>query len=300
MSVNHARVPPDTPRLLIGTHTFAAAGESARRQAAGVASLRALRDVEIVNVQFERNPHHADGLPTLPALRGTSNGITGRRGPTKPIMSEMFDALATHAASRNLASFCFTNADIIFSQDAVDWMLSGPRDAFVLSRQDFDGRTGTPTTMEVAGTDVFAIATRWWAANRTRFRPYIAGEGGWDNVYTAVLLCHGDTVLENRRPLVRHEIHPPGPMPSSHFGEYVRMLCALDAGYFSLWCRYWDGLLRLRNAKAGAEEEAAWAREVFVWKPTTGERLFQAGRSAKARLRYRWWKLSAGEGSSSS
>jgi len=296
MPVNAARVPPDRPRLLIGTHTFAAEGDSARRQAAGVASLCALGGVEIVNVQFERRPHHADGLPTLPVLRGTSNDIAGRSGPTKPIMSEMFDALAAHAASRNLASFCFTNADIIFSQDAVEWMLSAPRDAFVLSRQDFDGRTGTPATMEVAGTDVFAISTRWWAANRTRFRPYIAGEGGWDNVYTAVLLCHGDAVLENRRPLVRHEIHPPGPMPSPQFGEYVRMLCALDARYFSLWCTYWDGLLRLRTAKAGADEEAAWAREVFVWKPTPGERLFQAGRNVKARLRYRWWKLGAGRG----
>lgn len=284
-------------RMLIGTHTFAAAGESARRQAAGIASLRALRDVDIVNVQFERNPHDVDGVPSLAVLRETSNAITGRRGPTKPVMSEIFDALATHAASRGLSSFCFTNADIIFSQEAVDWMLSAPRDGYVLSRQDFDGRTGIPTKMEVAGTDVFAIATRWWAGNRTRFRPYLAGEGGWDNVYTAVLLCHGDAILENRRPLVRHEIHPPGPMPSAHFGEYVRMLCAFDARYFSLWCRYWDGLLRLRAAGARVEEEAAWARDVFVWKPTSAERLIQVGRNVKARLRYRWWKLAAGEGS---
>ncbi len=297
MPVNTVRETPDRPRLLIGTHTFAAAGESARRQAAGVASLRALAGVELVNVQFERTPHHTDGLPTLPVLRGTSNDITGLRGPTKPIMSEMFDALATHAASRNLASFCFTNADIIFSQDAVEWMVSAPRDAFVLSRQDFDGRTGAAAPMEVAGTDVFAIATRWWAANRTRFRPYIAGEGGWDNVYTAVLLCHSDAVLENRRPLVRHEIHPPGPMPVRQFGEYVRMLCALDARYFSLWCRYFDGLLLLRHAMAGAEEEAAWAREVFIWNPTPGDRLLQAGRHVKALLRYRWWKIRSGEGS---
>ena len=297
MPVNSARAPSGRPRLLIGTHTFAAAGDSARRQAAGVASLCALGGVEIVNVQFERDPHHADGVPTLAVLRGTSNAITGRRGPAKPIMSELLDALAAHAAARSLDVFCFTNADIIFSQDAVEFMLSAPRDAFVLSRQDFDGRTGRPAGMEVAGTDVFAIATRWWTANRTRFRPYIAGEGGWDNVYTSVLLCHGDAVLENRRPLVRHEIHPPGPMPSPHYGEYVRMLCALDARYFSLWCRYWDGLLRLRQTDAGAEEEAAWARDVFVWNPTPWERLFQAGRDVKARLRYHWWKLHAGEGS---
>jgi hypothetical protein len=281
--------------MLIGTHTFAATGDSARRQAAGAASLRALGGVEIVNVQFARNPHHADGVPTLAVLRGTSNEITGRRGPTKPIMSEILDALAAHAASRNLDTFCFTNADIIFSQAAVDWMHGTPADGFALSRQDFDGRTGTPEPIEVAGIDVMAIATRWWAANRTRFRPFIAGEGGWDNIYTAILLCHSNAILENRRPLIRHERHQPGPMPSPHFGEYVRLLCALDAGYFSIWCRYCDGLRRLREANAGAEAEAAWAREVFVWKPDLVARLFQVGRNAKAHLRYQWWKLSAGE-----
>jgi hypothetical protein len=283
--------------MLIGTHTFAAAGDSARRQAAAVASLRALRNVEIVNVQFERNPHHIDGVTSLAVLRLTSNGITGRRGPAKPVMSELFDALAAHAASRGLPLFCFTNADIIFTQAAVDWMLSVPRDGYVLSRQDFDGRTGIPSKIEVAGTDVFAISTEWWARNRTRFRPYIAAEAGWDNIYTAVLLCHADAILENRRPLVRHEIHPPGPRPSPHFGEYMRMLCAFDARYFSIWYRYWEGLLRLRAAGASVEEEAAWAREVFVWKPTLAQRLFQAGRNVKARVRYGWWKLGAGEGS---
>jgi hypothetical protein len=283
-------------RLLIGTHTFAAEADGARRQAAAIDSLRALHDVEVVNVQFARDPHHVDGVPTLAVLRRTSNGVTGRRGPAKPIVSEIFDALATSAGSRKLAAFCFTNADIIFSQDAVDWMRSARRDAFVLSRQDFDGRTGAATTMEVSGTDVFAVATRWWAANRTRFRPYIAGEAGWDNVYTAMLLCHGDAMLENRRPLVRHEKHRPEPMPSPEFGEYVRSLCALDAGYFSLWCRYWEGLLRLRESGAGAQEEADWARDVFVWKPTASQRLMQAGRNVKAHLRYRWWKLRAGPG----
>ena len=36
-------------------------------------------------------------------------------------------------------------------------------------------------------------------------------------------------------------------MPSPHFGEYIRLLCALDAQYFALWCRYWDGLVRRRS-----------------------------------------------------
>jgi hypothetical protein len=95
---------------------------------------------------------------------------------------------------------------------------------------------------------------------------------------------------------VRHERHPMGPMPSPYFGQYVRMLTAFDAGYFTLWYRYWDGLRRLRAGGATAEEEAAWARDVFQWKPTLRERAVQHGRNVKALTRYAWGKLRAGKG----
>jgi hypothetical protein len=279
------------PRLLIGTHTFTARGEGARRQAAGVASLAALDGVGIVNVQFARDPHRVDGIETLAVLRNTSNALSGRAGPMKPDVSEIFAALAAEAASRSLPLFCFTNADIIVSQQAVDWMRSTPRDAFVFSREDFDGATGAVVGMELAGTDVFAMTTRWWQANAHRFRPYLLAEGGFDNVYTAIMMCHADGALENRRPLVRHERHASGPMPSPHFGEYIRLLCALDAQYFTRWCLYWDGLVRMRGRGASAEEEAAWAREAFTWNPAWGERVIQRARNVKARLRYRAHRL---------
>jgi hypothetical protein len=73
-------------------------------------------------------------------------------------------------------------------------------------------------------------------------------------------------------------------------------LTALDAGYFTLWYRYWEGLVRLRAAGAPAEEEAAWARGVFVWAPGPRERLVQRARDAKARVRYAAWKWRAGSG----
>jgi hypothetical protein len=276
------------PRLLIGTHTFAAAGDGARRQAACIASLRALHGVDIVNVQFEREPHHVDGVRTLAVLRNTSNELTGAPGPMKPDVSEIFMALAGEAARRGIPLFCFTNADIIVTQEAVDWIVSTPKDAFVLSRQDFAGAT---VKLELSGTDVFAMTTVWWAANHRRFRRYLLAEGGWDNVYTAVLLCHADAVLENRRALVRHEIHPRGPMPSPHVGEYTRLLCALDAQYFTHWCVYWDGLVRLRARDASADEETAWAREAFTWNPSARQRLTQFARTIKAHLRYRLWRL---------
>jgi hypothetical protein len=274
------------PRLLIGTHTFAARGDGARRQAACIASLKPLRGVQIINVQFEREPHHVDGLETLAVLRNTSNSLSGRPGPMKPDASEIFEALATQAISCGIPLFCYTNADIIFTQQAVDWMLSTPKETFVLSREDFDGVTGKVRGMELSGTDVFAMTTRWWLANAHRFRRYLIAEGGFDNVYTAILLCHADGALENRRPLVRHEIHESGPMPSPHFGEYIRLLCALDAQYFTRWCVYWDGLVRMRRRGATEQEEDAWARGTFTWNPTFRDRLVQRARNVKARLRY--------------
>ena len=262
-----------------------------RRQQEAADALTTLRGAEAVNIQFAREPHHMRGLRTVPLLRHSSNSVSGRSGPSKAIVSEVLDVLAAEASARSIRYICFTNSDIIFSQDAVDWVIASGKDAYVFSREDFEPGTRAPLKMEIAGADVIAVATSWWLANRRRFRRYIVGEACWDNVYTAIVMCHADGAIENRRPLVRHESHPPGPMPSPEFGEYVRLLTAFDAGYFSLWFRYWDGVRRLRDAGATADEEAAWAREVFVWRPTARERVVQAGRNVKARARYALWRV---------
>jgi len=248
-------------------------------------------------VQFEHQPHDMPDLRTLPVLKHSSNSVSGRRGPSKAIVPEIFDVLAAEASAKSIEYICFTNSDIIFTQQAVDWILEGRREAYVFSREDFDAETRAPLQMVVAGVDVLAVSTVWWFANRRRFRRYIVGEACWDNVYTAIVMCHADALIENRRPLVRHERHPMGPMPSPHFGEYVRMLTALDAGYFSLWYRYWDALSRLRaTGGATAEQETDLARDVFVWKPGPRARAVQRGRDVKALVRYAWWKLHAGPG----
>lgn len=284
------------PQVLIGTHTYRGAAGAMRRQEEAVAAWLTLSGAETVNVQFAREPHDMPGLRTLPLLKESSNSVSGRRGPSKAIVSEILDVLAAEASARSIQYICFTNSDIVFTQAAIDWITGSGKEGYIISREDFDPETRMPIRVEVAGVDVVAVATSWWLANRRRFRRYIVGEACWDNVYTAIVMCHADALIENRRPLVRHERHPMGPMPSPYFGQYVRMLTALDAGYFSIWYRYWDRLCRLRAAGATAEEEASWAREVFVWKPTLRARLVQRGRDAKAIGRYAWWKLRAGPG----
>jgi hypothetical protein len=278
-------------RLLIGTHTYAAEGNALRRQSAGVASLLALHGVEIVNVQFAQGAHHVPGLRRLDVLGRASTDIDPS-GPRKPIVSEIFDRLAAEASARGSEYICFTNADIIVSQQAVDWILDGGTDGCLLSREDFDGATGAATGMQLGGIDTMAIRTRWWTRNRWRFRPYIVGETVWDNVYAAILMGHGNGAIENRRPFIRHEMHDA--RRGAAFTEYTRLLSALDAFYFTRWCCYWWPLMKLREQGATAEEEAVLARSVFSRQKSVAESVIQAGRSAKARVRYAWWHLTRG------
>ena len=281
--------------MLIGTHTFAARGEGARRQDAAVASLRALHGVEIVNLQPSSDPHQMGGIETLAVLTRTSNSVSQRSGPAKPVMSDIFDALAQEASRRGLEHFVFTNADILISQEAVDRVRDARLETCVFSRQDFDGATGKSKGFELAGTDVFACSTSWWTLHRHRFRPYIAGEGGWDNVYTAIMMVHSNGVIENRRPLVRHEAHSRGAMTSPYFGVYTNDLAALDSWYFDRWCKYWEALIQLRAAEAPEEMEQALRRRIFTWPPSTFDNLRQQARSLKARIRYSAWKMRHGE-----
>ena len=277
-----------SPPLVLGTHTFAAPGDGARRQAAAMETLRSLRGTLPVNVQFAQGAHTLAGIETRAVLDRDSCTVTGRQGPRKPIVSDILDALCARAEAAGAPRFAFMNADIALGQEAVDWIGEGSFDAWLLSREDFDRTSGASLGINTAGTDVVALSTVWWRRNRFRFRPYIVGEAVWDNVYTAIVMCHANAALENRRPLARHEAHPLAWSPGGGaYGLYTQYLAGLDAGYFSLWCRYWAGLQDLRRSGAGSDQERALAGQIFVWQPGVVERAVQGLRGVKAALRYR-------------
>lgn len=278
--------------VLIGVSPYEAGGGAARRQAAALGALGALDRATALNVQFRDAPYHVPGIETLPALVRDSNTVTGRQGPRKPLVAEILDALAGEAASRGADMIGFANADVVVSGQAVDYMLDAHErghQACAFSRRDLDAVTGEPTSIQIAGVDVIAVSAAWWRAHRGRFRDYIAGESTWDNVYTAILMCHAGGVIENRQGLVRHEAHA-AVWRASPFVQYTRLLAALDAPYFSLWCEYCDRLHALRSSGPPPVEdvEAALAREVFAWQPGPLDRAIQAGRHLKAVVRYAW------------
>ena len=270
----------------MGTHTYDATGDALRRQQNGIASLVGLDGVVPVNIQFTRSAHESDNLKTLRVLDRDAITVTARRGPRKPLVSDVFDALWLEALRIRAKYFGFTNADIILSPDLLDWIRADAREAYIVSRQETGVSPPPSGTMTIYGADVFVVQASWWTAHRRRFRGYILGEAIWDNVYASVLMCHANAAIENRRPLVRHEAHPQQWTISGPFAEYQRLLAAYDATYFSLWCTYIARLIEMRERGSSAEEEEEMARRTFRWPPPVRTRLTQAARNVKASFLY--------------
>jgi hypothetical protein len=276
---------PPSPLLLLGTHAYPASGEAAVRQDAALDALRQLRGVRLVNVQFADAPFVVAGFDTRADLVRDSRTVTGREGPRKPIATDLFDSLAAAAVEAGARRFAFANADVVVSQALVDRVAGGRHQAVLAARTDVDPADGREVGVNLEGVDVFVVETDWWRGNRRRFRPYLAGEPVWDNVYAAQLLCHADGVLLTDAGLARHTAHPTA-WTRSPFGRYVQLLVALDAPYFSIWCRYHWELTRLRAAGGSEADERALQQAIFRWAPSWNDRVVHAGRAAVARVRY--------------
>jgi hypothetical protein len=257
-----------------------------------MAALRDLCPMRPVNLQFadRGNLREFDGFETLFVLQQDSNGVTGQTGSRRPVVSELFTRLAEAAVERGARYFGFTNSDIVFTPASVERIQQGDRPTYLFARTDFEPGTELDTRPLIYGTDVFVVEATWWLSHQQWFRPYIVGEGCWDNVYTAQLLCWAGGVLLNREPLVRHEAHPVV-WGKSPFGEHNGYLAALDRLYFTPWAIYADRLRSLRGPSgelAPAEAEIELQTEVFHrWRPTVVNHLVQLLRVAKLMTRRR-------------
>lgn len=273
------------PRPVIaGAHFFAADCSEASRQASFARQLRGAIGVRLLNVQFADPAlqQHVPGIETVAVLRSDSASESGRRGPRKPIVSEIFDALAARAEAERVRYFLYVNADVEVTPDVIELIAAHARDAYVFARTDVSD-TGEENVLR-SGIDGVAFDARWWRANRARFRPYILGEPVWDNVYAAIALSRSDGIIVARPGLLRHEQHPTD-RRDSPFAEHQRLLAALDAPYFTLWCEYYERIRRVSQALLPAAAARA-ASEVFHRRAGPRSRIVQSARAAKAHLRH--------------
>src|SRR4029079_5095672 len=128
-----------------------------------------------------------DGFETRRVLRQDSRTVTGGGRRRKPIVSEMFDALAEAARERGDRYFVFLNADIEVSEIALQRVRAGGLDGYAFCRVDLAPGSRERVRVLLYRLAFFACAPAWWRRERGRFRPYIAGEPLWDNVYAAVM-----------------------------------------------------------------------------------------------------------------
>jgi glycosyltransferase involved in cell wall biosynthesis len=270
--------------VIVGAHVHASGAADAARQESFARQLRACQVAELVNVQFVRpdlQQRIAD-VETLDVLVQDSVSITGRDGPPKPVVSEIFDALADRAVMRRVRYFMYVNADVEVRREAILEIVDGARDAYVFARTECEA--GQPWRLLRNGIDAFVFDARWWKCNRNRFRAYLLGEPTWDNVYAAIALSHSDGALIANVGLLCHETHEIA-WRHSPFAEYQRLLAALDARYFTKWCEYYS---RIRNLDEGAFGTAGprAADQTFGAQETFRQQLVQSARAAKAYARY--------------
>lgn len=273
--------------IVMGAQFYPSTGDAERRQHRARAALLSLDHVIPVNLQFLDEDFQPEGFRTLRVLRRDARTVTGAAGVRKPIVSEMFEALAGAARAAGCRYFAYLNNDIEVSQSAIDLILAGNRDGYAFSRVDVDPATGTEAGVQIFGLDMFAIDTAWWGRERRRFRPYIAGEACWDNVYAALVCAHGNGLVLNERPGIYHQRHPTqwndGP-----FAAYNGYLAALDSPDFSRWVRYSTRLDEMLKAGAPVDRNRL-ARELLSdARLSLREAAVHAGRTVRARVRHAW------------
>jgi hypothetical protein len=277
--------------IAIGTHFHPANPDGERRQTRARAALLQLEGVVPINLQFFDATFAPEGFLTLPVLRRDSRTVTGARGIRKPIVSEMFDALADIARARGCRYFAYLNADIEVTPAAVALILAGDRDGYAFSRVDVDPATGAEVGVEIFGLDMFAVDTGWWTRERRRFRPYIAGEACWDNVYAALICAHGRGDVINERPGIYHARHAAA-WHDGPFADHNGFLAALDSPYFSRWVQYATRLDDIRKRGTAQDRRNLLVDTLTTPRLSARESAVHVARQLRARIRYRWRNIS--------
>lgn len=269
--------------IVLGTQYYLGSPEAVRRQRQSLDAITGLSGVEPINVQWVEDAHAPDGLETVAVLKRDSVGVSGLAGRRQPILTEVLDALATIAEARQRQYFGFFNADITVTQSAIETILGGGKQTYAFSRMDFNEH-GDLSIM-TAGLDMFVFDVSWWRKQRRRFRPYILGEQCYDNVCAAIMMCHGNGLIVNRRGDIKHQVHKTGARGA--FAEYNWYLATLDGLYFSIWVAYWEALTKARRLGATEEEELELQRAMFVLQPSAWTRIRHTGRCLRAHWRFR-------------
>jgi hypothetical protein len=268
------------PAILIGTSVSDRPDAAAREGAAqeSLASVTAEGEAQCLNLAFHDEPARTSRIEQLRALRRDASLVSKAKGPRKPIVSEMLDVLAAEAERRGIRRIGLVNGDIVVTPAVIQRATETPRPALGISR--IETGAGEPEALLLQGMDMFTFDVDFWRRERRRFRAYVLGEPVWDNVYAALIACHGGDLVTRER-LILHERHATR-FHDSPYARYVHRLATRDSSYFSLWCAYVSHAEALRARGGTREEEQGLQREIFRAPGFTAQ-AFDIARAA-------WWR----------
>jgi hypothetical protein len=247
--------------ILLGTSVSGRPGAAAREgpAQASLALLSASGSAVCVSLCFHDETPPDSPLEALRALRRDARTVSGVDGPRKPLVSEMLDVLAVEAERRGLRRVALVNGDIAVTAEAIALAASAPHPALAIPRTDVGG--DAPAALLRHGIDMVTFDAAFWRRERRRFRDYLLGEPVWDNVYAAIVACHGGAIV-NREGLLLHPRHPAA-FGGSPYARYVHLLAARDSSYFSLWCDYVARVEALAPDRLTEDGDAELQRQVF-------------------------------------
>src|ERR1700759_1337415 len=137
--------------VLLGTQFSTGKEDANPRPATSAASMIALAGVELANVQWRDESVECAGFETLRVLERDQRDLAHAPRPRKPVIADIFDALATEAKRRGHRYFAFVNNDITVLPAAIDAIEGGGKETYAMSRMDFHRETGQNTDIVISG-----------------------------------------------------------------------------------------------------------------------------------------------------
>src|SRR5262249_21373693 len=106
-------------KVVLGSNFYDGDPGAMRRQQAAIDAVTSLSGAIPINLQWKDAVCERPAMETVAALEHDAQSVLGVPARRKPIMRELFDALAVAAEERGCRYFAFYNADIVISQAAV-------------------------------------------------------------------------------------------------------------------------------------------------------------------------------------
>jgi hypothetical protein len=196
-------------KISIGTNIFG----SDLKQSLGLETQYRLKNKypDIVNLYaFQRKiEENISSLHETKLLTRDSRDFVEGGKKTTPCVKDILDGLA----ETDCDYMVYTNSDILFSYNFIEYILNGDYTGYACSRMDIHPINNLQDKMiqfryEIAGQDTFVIKKDWYIKKRHVIKDYLIGSILYDTALTCILKQHGQNdPIVNDYPVQIAHIH---------------------------------------------------------------------------------------------